>query len=148
KPNIKDLSLQECEARLVGLQQPAYRARQIWQWLFDKRATAFAEMTNLSASLRGQLDEEFSISRPQIVRKEESLDGTEKFLFGLADGESIESVLIPETKRLTLCISTQAGCEFGCAFFARARSGVNVNLDASGMLDHVLESYIGFAGDR
>jgi 23S rRNA (adenine2503-C2)-methyltransferase len=57
KPNIKDLSLQECEARLVGLQQPAYRARQIWQWLFHKRATAFAEMTNLSASLRGQLDE-------------------------------------------------------------------------------------------
>src|SRR5207247_9233668 len=100
-PNINDLSLQECEARLVWLQQPACRARQIWQWLFHERATAFAEMTNLSASLRGQLDEEFSISRPQIVCKEESLDGTEKFLFGLADGESIESVRMRETTRLS-----------------------------------------------
>ena len=148
KPNIKDLSLQECEARLVGLQQPAYRARQIWQWLFHKRATAFAEMTNLSASLRGQLDEEFSISRPQIVRKEESLDGTEKFLFGLADGESIESVLIPETKRLTLCVSTQAGCGFGCAFCATALLGLKRNLSASEILDQILEASRTLAGER
>ena len=139
KPNIKDLSLQELEARLAQLGQPSYRAKQIWQWLFHKRATSFVEMTNLCASLRGQLDEQFSISRLEIVRKAKSRDGTVKFLFGLGDGENIESVLIPETKRLTLCISTQAGCGFGCAFCATAVLGLKRNLGASEILDQILE---------
>jgi 23S rRNA (adenine2503-C2)-methyltransferase len=139
KPNIKDLGLQELEARLSQLGQPAYRAKQIWQWLFHKRATSFAEMTNLSTSLRATLDKEFSISRLTIVRKAESRDGTVKFLFALDDGENIESVLIPETKRLTLCISTQAGCGFGCAFCATAVLGLKRNLRASEILDQILE---------
>lgn len=140
KPNIKDLSLQEFEAQLAELNQPAYRAKQIWQWLFQKRATSFSEMTNLSNSLREQLDSSFSISRLKILRKEESRDGTVKFLFGLSDGHSIESVLIPETKRLTLCISTQAGCGFGCAFCATATLGLKRNLKASEILDQILEA--------
>ena len=140
KLNIKDLSLREFETRLVESQQPPYRARQIWQWLFQKRVTSFAEMTNLSASLRAQLSEEFSISRLQTVRKSESRDGTVKFLFGLSDGEGIESVLIPETKRLTLCISTQAGCGFGCAFCATAVLGLKRNLSASEIVDQILEA--------
>jgi 23S rRNA (adenine2503-C2)-methyltransferase len=148
KLNIKDLSLREFEARLVERQQPPYRAKQIWQWLFQKRATSFAEMTNLSAPLREQLAEEFSISRLQAVRKSESRDGTVKFLFGLADGESIESVLIPETKRLTLCISTQAGCGFGCAFCATAVLGLKRNLGASEMLDQILEASRTLNSDR
>jgi 23S rRNA (adenine2503-C2)-methyltransferase len=139
KPNIKDLGLQELEARLAQLGQPAYRAKQIWQWLFHKRATSFAEMTNLSASLRAALDKEFSISRLTIVRQAQSRDGTVKFLFGLDDGENIESVLIPEKKRLTLCISTQAGCGFGCAFCATAVLGLKRNLHASEILDQILE---------
>jgi 23S rRNA (adenine2503-C2)-methyltransferase len=139
KPNIKDLSLPELEGRLGQLGQPSYRAKQIWQWLFHKRATSFGEMTNLSASLRATLDKEFSINRLKIVRKTESLDGTVKFLFGLADGENIESVLIPETKRLTLCISTQAGCGFGCAFCATAVLGLKRNLRASEILDQIME---------
>ncbi len=139
KPNIKDLSFDEFAAYLGGRQQPSYRARQIWQWLFQKRAASFAEMTNLSSSLRQQLDQDFSISRLKIVRKSESRDGTVKFLFGLSDGESIESVLIPEAKRLTLCISTQAGCGFGCAFCATALLGLKRNLKASEILDQILE---------
>jgi 23S rRNA (adenine2503-C2)-methyltransferase len=139
RPNIKDLSLHELEKRLVELNQPSYRAKQIWQWLFQKRAASFAEMTNLSASLRARLSEEFSISRLEIVRRAESRDGTVKFLFGLDDGEAIESVLIPETKRLTLCISTQAGCGFGCAFCATALLGLKRNLRASEILDQILE---------
>jgi 23S rRNA (adenine2503-C2)-methyltransferase len=139
KPNIKDLSFDEFAAYLAGCQQPSYRARQIWQWLFQKRAASFAEMTNLSGSLRQQLDQDFSISRLKIVRKSESRDGTVKFLFGLSDGESIESVLIPEAKRLTLCISTQAGCGFGCAFCATALLGLKRNLKASEILDQILE---------
>src|SRR5436190_5002411 len=105
-------------------------------------------MTNFARSLPGQVDEEVSNSPPQIVRKEESLDGTEKFLFGLADGESIESVLIPETKRLTLCISTQAGCGFGCAFCATALLGLKRNLSASEILDQILEASRTLAGER
>jgi 23S rRNA (adenine2503-C2)-methyltransferase len=140
KPNIKDLRFQDVEAHLVKLNQPAYRAKQIWQWLFQKRATSFADMTNMSGPLRAQLDDAFSISRLEILRKAESRDGTVKFLFGLADGQSIESVLIPETKRLTLCISTQAGCGFGCAFCATAVLGLKRNLKASEILDQVLEA--------
>ncbi len=140
KPNIKDLSFQEFEAHLAELNQPAYRARQIWQWLFQKHATSFAEMTNVSGSLREQLDDAFAISRLKILRKAESRDGTVKFLFGLTDGQSIESVLIPETKRLTLCISTQVGCGFGCAFCATAVLGLKRSLKASEILDQILET--------
>jgi 23S rRNA (adenine2503-C2)-methyltransferase len=140
KRSIKDLTLADFAAYLEEAQQPPYRARQIWQWLFQKRAVTFGEMTNLSALLRRQLDEDFEISRLRVVRRAESHDGTVKFLFGLKDGENIESVLIPETKRLTLCVSTQAGCGFGCAFCATALLGLKRNLRASEIIDQVLEA--------
>ncbi|HEY7163910.1 MAG TPA: 23S rRNA (adenine(2503)-C(2))-methyltransferase RlmN [Candidatus Binatia bacterium] len=140
KRNIKELSLREFEHELLQLGQPAYRARQVRQWLFQRRAVSFAEMTNLSVSLRQRLDDEFSISRLSILRRAESRDGTVKFLFGLGDGQSIESVLIPETKRLTLCISTQAGCAYGCAFCATAKLGFKRNLTSSEILDQIIEA--------
>ena len=140
KRSIKDLTLAEFAAHLEERQQPAYRARQVWQWLFQKHAIAFSEMSNLSASLRRQLDEDFEISRLRLVRRAESRDGTVKFLFGLMDGERIESVLIPESKRLTLCVSTQAGCGFGCAFCATSLLGLKRNLRASEIINQVLEA--------
>ena len=124
KPNIADLTSKELSRFLTEHKHPTYRAKQICQWLFQKRATTFAEMTNLSRELRDKLAEHFVIGRLRILRRAESRDGTVKFLFGLADGESIESVLIPEPTRLTLCISTQAGCAFGCAFCATAVLGL------------------------
>jgi 23S rRNA (adenine2503-C2)-methyltransferase len=148
KPNIKDLSLKEFEAYLAARGQPAYRARQVGQWLYQKRAVAFSEMTNLAGSLRSELDEDFVISRLRIVRRVLSADGTEKFLFALDDGQTIESVLIPEAKRLTLCISTQAGCGFGCAFCATALLGLKRNLRSSEIVDQVLEASGTFTGDR
>jgi len=148
KCNVKDLSLGEFAAHLEEYEQPSYRARQIWQWLFQKRATSFTEMTNLSALLRRQLDEAFEISRLRLVRRSEARDGTVKFLFGLSDGESIESVLIPEAKRLTLCVSTQAGCGFGCAFCATALLGLKRNLRASEIIDQVLEASKTLSGGR
>ena len=140
KPNIKDLSPQEFEGHLARLNQPAYRARQIWQWLYQKQAVSVSEMTNLPASLRAQLDHDFSISRLSTLRRSASRDGAVKFLFGLNDDNSIESVLIPEAKRLTLCISTQAGCGLGCAFCATALLGLKRNLRASEIVDQVLEA--------
>jgi 23S rRNA (adenine2503-C2)-methyltransferase len=140
KPNIKDVSFKELIAFLAERQHPSYRAKQIRQWLFQKRVTAFAEMTNLSRALRDDLEEHFSIGRLQLVRRAESRDGTVKFLFGLVDGASIESVLIPEARRMTLCISTQVGCGFGCAFCATALLGLKRNLTASEIVDQIMEA--------
>ena len=140
KPNIKDLSFSEFSAFLAERKHSAYRAKQVWQWLFEKRAQEFAEMSNLSRKLRDELEQYFSISSLAVLRRNESRDGTIKFLFGLADGQSIESVLIPETKRLTLCISTQVGCAYGCAFCATALLGFKRNLSASEIVDQIIEA--------
>jgi len=148
KPNIKDSSFKELAAFLAERKQPAYRAKQIRQWLFQKRAAAFGEMTNLSGAMRRQLEDNFAISRLQTLRRAESSDGTVKFLFGLGDGTSIESVLIPEARRLTLCISTQAGCGFGCAFCATAVLGLKRNLTAGEIVDQVLEASRTLSGNR
>jgi 23S rRNA (adenine2503-C2)-methyltransferase len=148
KPNIKDLSFQELAARLLEDNHAPYRAKQLRQWLFQKRAVSFDEMTNLPRSLREGLAEAFSIGRPVTLRRSEARDGTVKFLFGLADGASIESVLIPETARLTLCISTQAGCGLGCAFCATAVLGLKRNLAASEIVDQVLEASRTLSGGR
>ena len=148
KPNIADLNLKELSGFLTEHNHPIYRAKQIWQWLFQKRATTFEEMTNLSRDLREGLGDHFLIGRLQILRRAESCDGTVKFLFGLADGESIESVLIPEATRLTLCISTQAGCAFGCAFCATAVLGLKRNLTSSEIVNQVLEVSRSFQNER
>lgn len=140
KRDIKDLSFQELAAFLGEHKQPAYRAKQIRQWLFQKQAKAFSEMTSLSHPLREQLEENFTISRLKTVRRAESHDDTVKLLFGLEDGAAIESVLIPEARRLTLCISTQAGCGFGCAFCATAVLGLKRNLTSSEIVDQVIEA--------
>ena len=148
KPNIKELTLKAFEAELVERKEPSYRGKQVWQWLFQKRAASFAEMTNLSSALRARLAEDFTISRLATLREAVSKDGTRKFLFGLCDGHSIESVLIPEAKRMTLCVSTQAGCGFGCAFCATAVLGLKRNLRASEILDQILEASRSLAGDQ
>jgi len=140
KPNIKDLTASEFADYLAAAKQPAYRAKQIWQWLFREHVTDFAAMTNLPAPLREQLDQSFSIGRLAIVRRHESQDGTVKFLFGLADGKSIESVLIPEPNRLTICISTQVGCAYGCAFCATGLLGFKRNLTCGEMVEQILEA--------
>ena len=140
KPNIKELSFEELSAFLSECKQPSFRARQIRQWLFHKQSTKFAEMTNLSRELRDDLEASFTVGRLEVLRRAESRDGTVKFLFGLADGTSIESVLIPEAHRLTLCISTQVGCGFGCAFCATAVLGLARNLTAGEIVEQVLEA--------
>jgi 23S rRNA (adenine2503-C2)-methyltransferase len=140
KPNIKELSFKELSAFLSERKQPSFRAKQIRQWLFHKQSTKFAEMTNLSRELRADLEASFTVGRLEVLRRAESRDGTVKFLFGLADGTSIESVLIPEARRLTLCISTQVGCGFGCAFCATAVLGLARNLTAGEIVEQILEA--------
>lgn len=140
KPNVKDLSRQELADWLAQRRESSFRADQIQRWLYQKGAGAFSDMTNLSAALRGTLEEQFSISQLNILQRQLAQDGTTKFLFGLADGLAIESVLIPDGERLTLCVSTQVGCGFGCAFCATARLGLKRSLRASEVVDQVLEA--------
>lgn len=140
KPNIKDLIFSEFAQYLAAAKQPAYRGKQVWQWLFREHATDFAVMTNLPAELREGLARDFAIGRLAILRRHESSDGTIKFLFGLADGKSIESVLIPEKNRLTICISTQVGCAYGCAFCATGLLGFKRNLTCGEIVEQILEA--------
>ena len=140
KPNIKDLSVSELADYLAAAKQPAYRAKQVWQWLFREHVTDFAAMSNLPAGLREQLERSFTIGRLSILRRHASQDGTVKFLFGLVDGKSIESVVIPEPNRLTICISTQVGCAYGCAFCATGLLGLMRNLSCGEIVEQILEA--------
>lgn len=143
--NLKSLSREELSEWLQAREQPSYRARQIFQWIFRQGAESFEAMTNLSKELRSTLAAEFQIERPRLVRREVSSDGTRKLLLALADGARVETVLIPAERsgdegRLTLCISSQVGCGMGCAFCATATLGLRRNLRAFEIVDQVLEA--------
>ena len=119
---------EELAAFLARVGQPAYRARQIVRHLWQKPALSFAAMTDLPLNLREQLDDAFELPRLEIAARQKSSDGTEKFLFRLHDNEAIETVAIPEGDRVTLCISSQAGCALQCAFCATGAMGFTRNL--------------------
>jgi 23S rRNA (adenine2503-C2)-methyltransferase len=110
--------------------EPAYRADQVAGWVFGGEARSIEEMTNLGRELRGALDGAFALAEPELERVSRSADGTAKHLWKLPDGELVESVLIPAGDRLTLCISSQAGCAMGCTFCATGWSGFARQLTA------------------
>ena len=126
KPDIKSQTLEELQAQLKTLNQPAYRAGQITEWLYPLRAASWEAMTNLPRLLREKLSEAFTLETLELVTKQGSRDTTQKFLWRLSDGSMIESVLIPANPALygeasdrhTLCLSTQVGCAYGCRFCA------------------------------
>lgn len=132
--NLLDLTPAEALGRLddymVATGEPAYRAAQVVRELWEKPAADFAGMTALPLSLRSALTDRFAIPRLETIARQLSTDGTEKFLFRLPDGQEIETVAIPESGRLTLCISSQAGCALQCAFCATGRMGFQRNLAA------------------
>src|SRR5437773_11734376 len=116
---------------LAARGEPAYRLRQVLRRLWQRPGVSWADATELPATLRTALDEAFPLFRLTLATRQVSTDGTEKFLWTLADGEAIESVLIPEGKRRTLCISSQAGCALGCVFCATGRMGFRRNLSVA-----------------
>lgn len=126
--NLRDFSPEAVEQKLKELGQPAYRGRQVLEWIYPKAVDSFAAMTNLPQKLREQLAERYTLALPELRSEQLSKDGTRKFLFGLEDGEAIETVLIPEPGRLTLCVSTQVGCRFGCAFCLTGSHGFRRDL--------------------
>lgn len=143
RTNLLDLSLDAARARLSDFferaGQPSYRAAQVIRRLWSNPAPTFDAMTELPVALRSALDAEFELPRLTIAARQKSVDGTEKFLFRLRDGEAIETVAIPEGDRVTLCISSQAGCALQCAFCATGAMGFSRNLTPSEIAGQVRE---------
>ena len=137
--DIKSLTFDELAALLAAEGCESYRTAQIFRWLYKDRVSDFSEMTNLSAKLRERLGELFFISSPDILRTQVSSDGeTAKLLYGLADGNAVETVLMKYKHGSTVCISTQAGCRMGCRFCASTKRGLKRDLSVSEMLDQII----------
>ena len=140
--NIKSQTLPELTATLKELGQPAFRGKQVYTWL-HKGVRSYEEMSNLPKSLRDALQEKYPIYAPEVVRKQESQkDGTIKYLWRLADGNCVETVLMRYHYGNTVCISTEVGCKMGCAFCASTLGGLVRKLEPHEMLDQVLFTQI------
>lgn len=138
KTDIKSLTLPELQQEMEKLGEKKFRAAQVYEWLHKKLAEDFAEMTNLSLSLREKCGEHFELTALQSVSVQESkVDGTKKFLFALSDGNMVESVLMRYHHGNSVCISSQVGCKMGCRFCASTLGGLVRNLTAGEMLDQV-----------
>jgi 23S rRNA (adenine2503-C2)-methyltransferase len=127
-PNLFGLDRAGLESVMEELGEPAYRARQLYVWLYRRRVRDVAAMTDLGKGLRARLESAFEVRWPKVAARDVSRDGTIKYLFRLDDGATIESVLIPEERRRTICISTQAGCPLKCAFCLTGIAGYKRNL--------------------
>ena len=137
KIDIKDLSRQQLRDWLAARGRRAFRADQIFQWLYPRQADRFDQMTNLGKALRADLEETFDNPRLAAAGEKRSRDGSLKVLFRLNDGRHIETVLIPEKDHYTLCISSQVGCAQGCGFCMTARGGFVRNLTTGEIISQV-----------
>ncbi len=138
-PTLYDLDLPAMTTLLAAWGQPAFRARQVWEWLYRHYAADFDQMTNLPAALRERLAAETTLTIGEVVLRQDSRDGrTHKVLFRLPDGQFIETVLMRYEKRRTLCISSQAGCAMGCVFCATGQMGFMRHLSAGEIVGQVL----------
>lgn len=144
--DIKSVTKDDLRGRLTDWGQPEYRTGQVLNWLYKRHVQDWTAMTNLPASLRERLRQEFSLQTLELVRKQGSDDTTQKFLWRLADSALIESVLIPANPALygeasdrhTLCVSTQVGCAYGCKFCASGLDGLKRNLEPHEIVEQVI----------
>lgn len=135
--NIYDFNLEKLENYFLEIGEKKYRASQVFYWLYEKRVTSFCEMTNLSKDLILKLEKDFSLERPTIVKEEHDKD-VSKYLFKLKDNEHIESVLMYHDYGLSLCISSEVGCNMGCAFCESGRRKKVRNLLPSEMILQII----------
>lgn len=134
---ISSYTLEKLTGFVTGLGQPAFRAKQLFSWLHEKRVQEFSAMTNLPKGLLQQLEQQCTIEVLRPLRKQCAKDGTVKYLFGLADGNSIETVLMRYSYGNSVCVSTQVGCRMGCRFCASTLEGRVRDLTAGEMLGQV-----------
>ena len=136
--DIKSMTLKELTEELAGMGEKAFRAKQMYQWMHQKLARGFEEMSNLSKGFREACQEKYQYTALEAVEVQESkLDGTKKFLFALGDGNVVESVWMKYKHGNSVCISSQVGCRMGCRFCASTLDGLERNLLPSEMLDQI-----------
>ncbi len=138
KKDIKNFTIEELRKELNKIREASYRAGQIFDWIYKKGICEFSKMNNLPGPLREKLSRVYRIGSIKLKEHLKSSDGTEKFLFELSDGHFIETVLIYSGSRKTVCLSTQVGCKFKCAFCASGTKGFTRNLSTSEILDQIL----------
>jgi 23S rRNA (adenine2503-C2)-methyltransferase len=142
KPNdLASMTYQQLQDWMVSQKEPAFRGRQVFQWLHAKCVRSYDEMTNLSKDFRAKLIENVPLTPVEIAGREKADDGTIKYRYRLADTREVEGVYMPDAKRRTLCVSTQVGCAMGCAFCATSTMGLIRNLTAgeiTGQLEAVV----------
>ena len=136
--NVIGLTREQLEATFADLGQPAFRARQLWHWLYHRGAGTFEEMTTLAKPLRALLAERCAIVRPEVVREQQSADGTRKWLLRPPGGGEIETVYIPEEDRGALCMTSQVGCALSCAFCHTGTQKLVRNLGAADIVGQML----------
>ena len=136
---------EEVRAFVASLGEPAYRGDQVLRWVYGQGAADFDSMTNLPKATRARLAEAAAVHTSSVAEARSSADGTEKLLVALADGERVETVLIPEGTRRTVCVSTQVGCPVGCVFCASGQSGFVRDLTAGEIVEQVLHARRRFA---
>lgn len=138
KKDIKSLNLEQLKEELAAIGEKPFRAVQMYEWMHQKLAADFEEMTNLSKDFRSKCKEAYEYTSLELLRVQESkLDGTRKFLFGLKDGNVVESVWMKYKHGNSVCISSQVGCRMGCRFCASTLDGLERNLTPSEMLDQI-----------
>lgn len=135
---IKDYPLEELKEELKSLGEKPFRAEQIYRWLYEEKVKSFDEMTNLSLSLREKLKQEYTMSNFNIIQKQESADGTKKYLFDVLDGNAIETVLMEYHHGKTICVSSQIGCKMGCKFCASTGIAFVRSLSAGEIVEQIL----------
>ena len=135
--DLKNLTSRELETLVTSLGEKPYRGRQIMNWMYQNPVSSFEEMTNLPKTLRTKIEKVSCLSTLETALVKTASDGTRKYLFTLHDGNQIESVLIPEKKHLTICISTQVGCAMGCTFCLSGKNGLIRNLTAAEIVNQI-----------
>jgi 23S rRNA (adenine2503-C2)-methyltransferase len=138
KLNLIGLAPEALAEFFEGIGEKSFRSKQIMGWLYQRRVLSFRDMTDISLRLRQRLELIATLSLPDVIRIEDSADGTRKWLLDVGAGQAIETVFIPEENRNTLCISSQAGCVLDCAFCATGQQGFNRNLTSAKILSQVL----------
>ena len=136
--SVYDLSLEEWTAYFKEIGEPAFRAKQLWSWLYQERVSGWDAMTNLSKKCRQRLAHDFEFYSSSVKKTEGFSGETQKLLLELHDHEYIEAVLIPAEKRRTVCVSSQVGCKFGCSFCASGKHGFQRNLAVGEIIEEVL----------
>lgn len=138
KINVRNLSLSELQESFKAMGEKAFRAKQVFEWLWKKNASTFEEMSNLGKALRSQLEENYFIDKIRLDDEQVSSDKTIKCAFEVEEGKVVEGVLIPTTNRTTACISSQVGCSLSCTFCATGKLKLMRNLTAGEIVDQVV----------